>query len=278
MVSFQKVGKLITFKNIILSIIFLLLVILVMKLNNNKNNKNNNIEPFKIFFPKKTTEEVFPNGSPIDTHTIFCFWTGDNLMSENRTDCIKNLEQLSECNVVLVKKDDIEKYIIKDHPLHPAFKYLSETHKADYLRTYFMHFHGGGYSDIKKTTGSWSSAFEKLKNSDKFINGYREVKGGVAYAPFADKWNKMVGNCAYICKPMTPFTTEWYNNMIKLLDTKLDKLKVKPSTSPQDSAEKGTGYPIEWNEMLGRIFHRIMDNYYDKLSFDVPMPVFANYR
>ena len=66
--------------------------------------------------------------------------------------------------------------------------------------------------------------------------------------------------------------------MIKLLDTKLEKLKSHPATSPQDSAEKGLGYPIEWNEMLGRIFHRIIYNHLDKLSFDVPMPVFSDYR
>ena len=210
MVSFKKYNKLFTFKNIICYVIFFIFIILAIRvIQNFIISGKNNLEPFEIFFPKATTEEIFPEGSPLNTHTIFCFWTGDNLMSENRLDCIKNLEQLSECKIILVKKDDIEKYILKDHPLHPAFKYLSETHKADYLRTYFMHFHGGGYSDIKKTTGSWVSAFEKLINSDKLINGYREVKGGVAYEPFANDWSKIVGNCAYICKPRTHLTTEW---------------------------------------------------------------------
>jgi hypothetical protein len=66
--------------------------------------------------------------------------------------------------------------------------------------------------------------------------------------------------------------------MIKLLDDKFANLKANPSTSPQDSAEKGSGYPLEWNEMLGRIFHRVIYNYLDKLNFDVPMPVFSDYR
>ena len=53
----------------------------------------------------------------------------------------------------------LDKYILQEHPLHQSFNYLSETHKADYLRTYFMRFHGGGYSDIKKTSGSWIDSF-----------------------------------------------------------------------------------------------------------------------
>lgn len=214
----------------------------------------------------------------LDNHTIFCFWTGDNEMSDNRIECIKNLEEVSKCNVVLIKKNDIEKYIIKEHPLHPSFKYLSETHKADYLRTYFMNFYGGGYSDIKKTTGSWVSSFENLKKSDKWICGYPEIEGGVAYKPLTEEWNKLIGNCAYICKPQTPLTTEWYNDMIKLLDTKLEKLKEHPSSRPDDCVEKGTGYPIEWAEMLGNIFHRVIYKYLDKISYELPISIFVNYR
>ena len=38
----------------------------------------------------------------------------------------------------LITKENIKKYILSDNPLHPAFDYLSETHNADYLRTYFI--------------------------------------------------------------------------------------------------------------------------------------------
>ena len=41
-----------------------------------------------------------------------------------------------------------------------------------------MHFHGEGYSDIKKTKGSWRKSFDSLYNSDKWIIGYPEIKGG----------------------------------------------------------------------------------------------------
>ena len=101
----------------------------------------------------------------------------------------------------------------------------------------------------------------------------------MAYVPIIDKWEELVGNGAYICKPQTPLTKEWYNEMILLLDEKLEKLKLYPSTFPQDCAEVSNGkYPIEWNEMLGRIFHKICYKYKDKLLNTLPISVFYNYR
>jgi hypothetical protein len=214
-------------------------------------------------------------------HNIFCFWTGDNKMSFNRLESLENLKKVSECNVILVTKSEIPKYILKEEPLHPAFEYLSETHKADYLRTYFMHFYGGGYSDIKKTTGSWKNAFDNLlKSDDIWMVGYKEVNGGVAYQPLAKEWKKLIGNGAYICKPQTPLTKEWYLEMIRLLDSKLELLRKNPAKNPQDSADNKSvsKYPIEWNEMLGRIFHRVSYKYKEKLSQELPISIFKDYR
>jgi hypothetical protein len=209
---------------------------------------------------------------------IYCFWTGTNEMSNARKTCLEQLLRVSECNVILVTKDTLPSYILPEHPLHPAYEYLSETHKADYLRTYFMHFHGGGYSDIKKTTGSWIQAFEQLANSPAWICGYQEIEGGVAYQPVAHAWKELVGNGAYICKSRTPLTEEWYSSMIALLDTKLESLRQHPSQFPQDCFENGTGYPIGWNEMLGRIFHRVSYKYKDALLNTLPICVFYGYR
>ncbi len=155
-------------------------------------------------------------------YNIYCFWTGTNRMTLQRYECLKQLVKVSQCNVILVTPKSLDKYILDEHPLHPSFYYLSETHKADYLRTYFMRFHGGGYSDIKKTTGSWIESFKKLEESDKWIIGYRELNGG-AIPSLADKWMDLLGNGAYICKANTPFVIEWYNEMIKLMDNKYEE-------------------------------------------------------
>jgi len=209
---------------------------------------------------------------------IYCFWTGDNVMTTSRIECLQQLKEISQCNVILVTKKTLSQYILPDHPLHPSYEYLSETHKADYLRTYFMNFHGGGYSDIKKTTGSWIQQFDDLNKSDYWICGYKEIYGGVAYDPVYYKWEELVGNCAYICKPQTPLTIEWYNTMIQLLDSKLEELKKNPSTSYSDAKESGSGYPIEWNEMLGRIFHKISYQYKERLLNTLPVSIFHSYR
>lgn len=103
---------------------------------------------------------------------------------------------------------------------------------------------------------------------------------GVAGPPsLKAKWKDLIGNCAYICKPNTAFTNEWYNEMISLLDKKLDKLKKFPATFPQDCAERSPGkYPIEWNEMLGRIFHRLIYKYKDHVMNSLPPIKITNYR
>jgi GR25 family glycosyltransferase involved in LPS biosynthesis len=217
--------------------------------------------------------ETFNNNN----YNIYVFWTGDNEMSENRRNSLEELKIKSECNIIMITKYNLNQYINIDL-LHPAYNYLSETHKADYLRTYFMNFIGGGYSDIKKTTNSWIKYFDLLSTSDYWICGYKEINGGVAYGPIADKWDELIGNCAYICKPQTPLTIEWYNEMIKFLDSRLDMLINNPSKYPDDCKEKGTGYPIEWNEMLGRIFHKVIYKYKNKILNTLPISIFENYR
>ena len=211
-------------------------------------------------------------------NNIFCFWTGQNMMSPQRLQCLHQLKQVSQCNIILVTPRILDKFILKEHPLHPSFNYLSETHKADYLRTYFMRFHGGGYSDIKKTTGSWVESFENIRKSDKWKIGYKEINGGVAYTPLRQHWMELLGNGAYICKPNTPFVIEWYNEMIKLMDKKYEELKKNPAKFPQDKKELNKGYPIEWNEMLGRIFHKILYKYKGKTLNTLPISIFHSYR
>ena len=200
---------------------------------------------------------------------IYTFWTGDNEMSPLRKLALVGLIQNSHTPVVLVTPKNLHNYT--DKPLHKSYQYLSDTHKADYLRTHFMHYHGGGYSDIKQATGSWLPYFDKLQASDRYICGYKEF-------PEFSKWTGgIIGNCAYICKPNTEFTNEWYNSMISLLDTKYDMLKKHPGLHPQQP-HNPEGYPIGWEEMLGDIFHRVCQNHKAKLMDELPEVVAENYR
>ena len=234
---------------------------------------NSDLDHLVMYYPNETLS-ILPK-------TIYTFWTGTNPMSHNRINCLMQLRSVSEADVLLIDVNNFQDYILQIEPLHPAFTYLSETHKADYLRCYFMHFYGGGYSDIKYTTGSWTQAFEEMSSplNNKTICGYKEIgPHGVPILELRDKWEHLIGGGCYICKPNTDFTRKWYRQMIEVLDKKLDLLKANPSKYPQDCSEDGTGYPLAWQEILGRIFHQVCYEERDKVSQNLPILLFHSYR
>ena len=217
-------------------------------------------------------EKEFYSISNMETNTIYCFWTGDNPMNEKRIACLKHSREVSKCNIVLVTKKELDTYILKDHPLHPAYHYLSETHKSDYLRAYFAHFHGGGYMDVKKTLGNWVECFNELTYNDhKWICGYRmQGDGQVAYIPNKPHWYHLIGVNGFICKSQTSFTKKWYEELLSILDGKLEQLKQCPAKYTDDGTYRNSGYPIEWSELLGNIFHKLVYEYKDKVSYTLP--------
>jgi len=206
---------------------------------------------------------------------IYLFWTGTNDISYNRINSIIQLKTVSGCEIVLVTPNNLHDYILPNEPLHPAYEYLCLTHKADYLRTYFMNFYGGGYSDIKQTMGDWSASFDELnEDEEKWVVGYPEVEWALRDTKYADLREYIIGNCAYICKPDTPFTHKWYNTMMKLMDEKLEALRLSPATNPQDSYEASGGrYPLRWQEMLSDIFHVQVFQYHKHIIYTLPSPV-----
>ena len=143
---------------------------------------------------------------------IYCFWTGNNPLSKNRKLCLRTIEKNSMVKVVYIKSNS---------PLHPAYEYLFLVHKSDYLRCYFMHHYGGGYTDIKKCRNSWVTAFNLINlNVDKWALGYREVsEGGVVSLPGALgrdlklNYISLIGNGGYIFQADTPFTCEWLTEL-----------------------------------------------------------------
>ena len=243
-------------------------------------DNSDGVNPF-FYFPNITLS--------ISPKTIYTFWNGNFEMSENRISNLNDLKTTTQCNIVFIKEIELSQYILVSEPLHPAFQYLSATHKTDYLRTYFMHFYGGGYCDIKKTGGSWLHAFDEIANldsSDIFCCGYPEIgENGVAHGSLRTEWQKLIGNCSYIFKPNTEFTKEWYSTMLQLLDEKMDILREYFVTCggnihPQANYEYDSqdGYPIGWSEMLGNIFHPLVFKYHTKILRILPSPDFTNYR
>lgn len=217
---------------------------------------------------------------------IFVFWTGDNEITPNRLAGIKSLENCSEIAVKLITPQNLNDYIKDDDPLPEAYQFLSFVHKADYLRTYFMYHYGGGYADIKNYFASWKNAFDKLEQSDSYVIGYREVGfWGVANNGIENKnlkkdlknhWRLLIGNGAYICRPYTKFTTEWYMETKRRIISYTEQLRLHPA---KDAFGTNIDYPIPWSNILGEVFHPLCLKYNDKLLFDNALkPSFENYR
>lgn len=223
---------------------------------------------------------------------VYAFWTGKNVMSVNRRECLKSLEDnfsLQNINFILVDEKKLSEYVKKSGvELHQGYKYLSETAKSDYLRCYFMHFFGGGYTDIKYANGKWKNSFLNLeKNKNKYCSGYREEKPEDTAVVFDNNWNivkektielkknydKLLGMCCFIFKKNTPITLEWYNNIIKIMDNNLQKLKEYPSKSPQQNLygiNPEYPHPIPWAGVGGVVLHPLFLKYKENLDYTLP--------
>jgi hypothetical protein len=216
------------------------------------------------------------------TPTIVCFWTGTTPMTPARAAALAALDTRAGVPVRCVRAADVASLLVDTYPLHPAYPYLSETHKADYLRAYVMHTRGGGYSDIKAPTGSWVAAFKEFaKRPGVYVSGYRESGPDCvanANADLKPHWHHLLGNGAYIVRPRTPFTQAWFDRLHAVLDRHLDALRAHPATHPRDHLFEGTGYPLEWSELLGQIFHPLCYEFREHLRYDVPIPDCRTYR
>lgn len=205
-------------------------------------------------------------------------------MNQNRLNGLQSLIDNSGVDVQLVTNENLDSFILNDHPLHAGFKFLSDVHKADYLRTYFMHHYGGGYSDIKPCNWDWNPYFEQLERSKAFGIGAPEDEGELSVTPkqrawLGPQWDKLMTNDLYIFKPRTEFTSRWYSKLLSVMDGKLDLLKRHPAIDPREAADTFvTEYPIEWGEILLEIFHPLCLEFTDKLIKTMPYPITIGYR
>jgi hypothetical protein len=199
---------------------------------------------------------------------VFCFWTGDNPMSDKRKRAYDAMLAKIGVPVDLVTPDKIAEV----YPIHPAYQYLSNVHKSDYLRCYYMRFHGGGYSDVKAPMGSWAGAFERLENNpDMWGLGYQELNpsgvtpvGGAMETMLKRNYKLLLGNGCYIFRRSTPFVKEWFELLTKEMDKYADDLKKNPGNVWGDNK----GYPIAWTGILGNIFHPLCLKHNTKLIRD----------
>ncbi len=232
---------------------------------------------------------------------IFCFWTDNAKMSRHRRACLDSIVRNSGCGVELVTPENLGGFILKEHPLHEAYRFLHAAHKADYLRCYFLHHHGGGYTDIKQTDCDWNPCFDALENDENLWGaGYRLLEPGAAVALHGGdemkarrNWKSLIGGGAFIFKPGTPFTSEWYRQLLEIMDEHSQALRKHPARRRQYRYELlkmstsrrarlwtmlhpgHSGYPLRWVQILGEIFHPLCLKHADRLSQELPAPDFG---
>jgi len=246
--------------------------------NKNKTNKKHS-----------KVHKIYKGGvfDGLSTRTIFCFWTGDNPMSETRQESVDNMEEITECNVKLITKDNLKEWELEDAPIHPAYEYLSAVHRADYLRAYFMFHYGGGYSDIKRAGGSWLKSFNLMhRRSDIWAVGYPEededciagIDDTKLYKKMQKVYWRMIGNGSYICRKGTPLVNEWLEGVNKILDQKLESLRAYPAPNPRARSDEDPRYVLKWTEICGNVFHPLVYKYLNHVAPVLPMPDCKKYQ
>lgn len=220
---------------------------------------------------------------PVPKH-IFCLWTGDNDLTPARAASLERIQAINgDFELILITPDNLDEFLVPEHPLHPAYEHLSLVHRSDYLRAYLMHHHGGGYSDIKTPHGSWNSAYERLQNAeDKWAVGYRELNchSGARLPRLIGRdlrrhYAKLIGQGAYIMRPGTPLTAEW----MRETEAKLDYYRGALAENPGDEFGLSDDYPIGWTNILGKTIGPLFLKYHDRLIIDDSMLLlFKNYR
>lgn len=224
-------------------------------------------------------------------YKIYCIWSGNNIMSNNRKKGLLSLIYNSGCHIDLITPDTIKTIEKSQYPIHPAYEYLSLTHKSDYIRAYIMHHYGGGYTDIKYINFNWIPYFRLLDMSNYMFIGYKEITSKHIASDDINIRNNfsMICGCShFIMKPYSDFTYEWINILSNILDSKLDLLKQNPGhyhpravfggVHQEDNLYKDSKYPLIWNEILGRIVHPLMYKYIGRFQNIMPQPNLYNYR
>lgn len=219
---------------------------------------------------------------------IYCFWFG-NEMSENRKRCLGLIKKNSKVEVVLVTQDNLYEFEISNHKIHKGFKYLSDVNKSDYLRGYFMHHYGGGYTDIKQIDYDWNIYFDMLENSSKEFVGYQEKDPlDIVYEPARKHYSELAGSGSFIHKPYSSITNYLVNEQNRMMDERYESLKNNPGTYHPYAKYGGihdyinkfedSKYPFTWNELIGYNWHKTQFFNLGKSILKLPYVNIYDYR
>lgn len=174
---------------------------------------------------------------------VYQVWTAGNPMPDVRKACCASSRENIPVPVELITPDNLQQYVVPGHPLHPAYEYLHPSHRSDYMRCYLMHFHGGGYSDIKFITkdNNWAEALDMLDADPRVdVVGAYEAYPGSGNAGYGRPSiaRHLIATCFIVARPMSEYTRTWFDAVENLLTVTQRQLERCPAGAD--------GYPIPW--------------------------------
>ena len=250
-----------------------------------RDEDRNGFPPFDHFLHREPRDGQVLEGAEAPS-TVWCFWTGPNALTPNRARSIQALEAAyGEAGFRLVTDDILPSITVPGHPLHPAYDLLSFVHRSDYLRAYVLHHHGGAYTDLKTPgNGSLIQPLQRLQE-DKHLwvvgapdPDHRLV--GNLHGPLGDDTRThrsvLVGIHAMACRPRTPFTAEWLNEVERRLDYYHRDLRSHPARDPYG---REGGYPITWIGIGADVYQPLQLKYLNHVEVDRTLRVVtSDYR
>jgi hypothetical protein len=237
------------------------------------------------FFLHRDADPTDVDTQSVVPRVVYSTWTGNNPMSRDRARALDDFRRANEdVDHRLVTRDNLDEHLVPEAPLHAAFDSLSENHKSDYLRCYLLHFHGGGYSDVKGATSPWSPVFNGLdQDPDAWVVGYPEPSSQIAdnlHDPLRrdlkHNFARLVGNGAFLVRARTALTCEWYAEVLRRLDYHQRDLAEHPARDPFGRNED---YPVTWVGLQGLVFHPLQLKHLAHVRQDVRLtPSFTAFR
>ena len=133
----------------------------------------------------------------------------------------------------------------------------------------------GGLTPLKHSFLANKSIYKDF--NEKFNSEQRVFDDLTKHTPL------VIGTCSFICKPNTPITKEWYEELHKRMDIAYDLLVdfnnkgEKVIYNEEDYPDKG--YPIPYFHLLGQIIHPLMLKHNKHLkTYKKLLPVLKDYR
>lgn len=224
---------------------------------------------------------------------VYICWFGHNLdylpnFTTRRFNALVTIIKNIGVPIIIITKDNYKYFEVKEHPIHPAFKYLSGNHKSDYLRAYMLYHHGGGYHDIKFREKSWNLEWNKFSNPNIWMIGRRELNSDcIGYVPgnewIKEKYQQLVTMGWIISRPQTEYLSRLLNAIHNILDNKLNDIINNPAIQPRQEHQIITDksnylYPLRWLEIMGEIMHPLQLEYTQYIDYSLPDILYKTYK